>query len=120
MGWLLSAAAFVLISLAGAGKITGKAADAVFYRTCTVNADNSLSYETKSITDYTAVDSNTTDWGTGWYVVNGNITISSRITVSGDVHCILADGCQLTAGSGITLKEGNSLTVYGSVKGTGN
>ena len=34
---------------------------------------------------------------TAWYVVNGEVTISDRITVSGDVHLILADGCTLDA-----------------------
>ncbi|MGM9619242.1 MAG: hypothetical protein ACI3W8_05360, partial [Oscillospiraceae bacterium] len=44
----------------------------------------------------TVVESGTTTWNGGWYVVNSNVTIDSRVTVSGNVHLILADGCTLT------------------------
>ena len=41
------------------------------------------------------------------------VTINvGRVTVSGDVHLILADGCKLTAGTGIEVNSGNSLTIY--------
>ena len=57
-----------------------------------------------------------TSWGENdgqkhWYVVNGDITISSRISVTGDVHLILADGCKLTANGGIGVS--GSLIIYG-------
>ena len=73
----------------------------------------------------TVVDSSTTTWGssrsTTWYVVNDptGVTISSRITVRGNVHLILADGASLTASKGITVAEGNNLTIYGQENGTG-
>lgn len=68
--------------------------------------------------DYTVIDSNTTTWngsGTtgGWYVVNSSITISRRVTVTGDVHLILVDDCTLTVNGGIRVAQGNSLTIYG-------
>ena len=44
-------------------------------------------------------------------MVNGDITISSRISVTGDVHLILADGCKLTANGGIGVS--GSLIIYG-------
>ena len=44
-------------------------------------------------------------------MVNGDITISSRISVTGDVHLILADGCKLTANVGIGVS--GSLIIYG-------
>lgn len=50
----------------------------------------------------TVVDGSNT-WNGGWYVVNSNVTISSRITVSGSVNLILADGYTLTASQGITV-----------------
>ncbi|MFI3227252.1 MAG: hypothetical protein R3Y09_07570, partial [Clostridia bacterium] len=59
----------------------------------------------------TAITDQTT-WSSGWYEVTGQVTISSRITVTGDVHLILADGATLTASAGITVNEGNSLTIY--------
>ena len=71
---------------------------------------------TGSCTDYTVV-SDQTAWGeagqTKWYVVNSSVTIADRITVSGDVHLILSDGCTLTASKGIGVTNGNSLTIYG-------
>ena len=60
-----------------------------------------------------------TTWSTGWYVVNSNITINSRVTVTGHVHLILADGCKLTASNGIEVSEENSLTIYGQTNGSG-
>ncbi len=67
----------------------------------------------------TVVESSTTTWSTGWYVVNSNVTISSRVTVSGEVNLILADGYTLTASQGITVDGSNSLTIYGQAGGTG-
>ena len=66
----------------------------------------------------TVVDADTSEWASeldseAWYVVNTNVTISTRITVSGDVHLILADGGKLTAEKGISVTSGNSLTIYG-------
>ena len=67
---------------------------------------------TATATDVTESD---TSWGENddqehWYVVNGDITISSRISVTGDVHLILADGCKLTANGGIEVF--GSLIIY--------
>ena len=71
----------------------------------------------------TAVESTSTAWGsagqTTWYVVSRNVTIETRITVTGNVNLILADGCTLTAQKGISVTSGNSLTIYGQSKGTG-
>lgn len=61
--------------------------------------------------NYQVVTGQTT-WNDGWYVVNGHAAIDSRITVSGDVHLILMDGCSLTARNGITVEEPDSLTIY--------
>ena len=91
-------------------------------------ADNSVSYvdaENNQLTcsDYTAVTDTRTSWGsagqTTWYVVNSSVTIADRITVTGDVHLILADGYTLTANKGISVTSGNSLTIYGQIAGTG-
>ena len=85
---------------------------------------------TATATDVTESD---TSWGENddqehWYVVNGDITISSRISVTGDVHLILADGCKLTANSGIQVQDddndisngsSNSLTIYAQSEGDG-
>ena len=64
----------------------------------------------------TDVTESNTSWGENddqehWYVVNGDITISSHISVTGDVHLILADGCKLTANGSIGVS--GSLIIYG-------
>ena len=40
------------------------------------------------------------------------MTIGSRVTVSGEVHLILADNASLTVNDGINVTEGNSFSVY--------
>ena len=47
----------------------------------------------------------------GWYIVKSTRNVG-RVTVSGDVHLILADGCELTARTGIEVNSGSSLTIY--------
>ncbi|MBO4867430.1 MAG: hypothetical protein J5582_12870 [Ruminococcus sp.] len=62
---------------------------------------------------YTSIASNTTTWNNGWYVVDSNVTISSRITVNGNnVHLILCDGYTLNAPKGIRVATGKGLTIY--------
>ncbi len=64
------------------------------------------------------VTESTTAWGSGWYVANpGTTNIGSRITVSGDVHLILADHATLNANAGITVEGDNSLTIYAQSTG---
>ena len=58
-------------------------------------------------------DSKNWDGATEWYVVKDTITISERITVTGDVHLILADGAELKAEKGINVSDENALTIYG-------
>ncbi|MGN0347977.1 MAG: hypothetical protein ACI4DR_00430, partial [Roseburia sp.] len=92
-----------------------------------LDADGTL----KTSTSATEVTSSDTEWtGTttnpGWYVVNTNVTIGTednpqRVTVSGDVRLILADGCTLTVNGGIQVQDNstgstpntNALTIYG-------
>lgn len=63
------------------------------------------------------VDNQTAKWSSGWYVVNDSVTIGSekqpqRVTVTGEVHLILADNASLTVHGGINVAEGNALTIY--------
>ena len=73
----------------------------------------------------TAVTGDDTTWGTDnettWYVAQGDVTIESRVTVTGDVHLILADGCNLTVNGGIYVSSwtASKLTIYGQENGTG-
>jgi|GEM_PF-2227370 len=62
-----------------------------------------------------AVTSSTREWTNGnRYIVNGEVTIPQRVTVSGEVTLILAEGAVLNAQKGITVNEGNKLTIEGS------
>ncbi len=78
-------------------------------------------WPTRKVTEYTEInaDNNPTTWTEGWYVVNGNVTISDVVTVSGDVSLILMDGSTLTCSQGINVSGDNRLTIYGQEDGTG-
>jgi len=47
------------------------------------------------------------------FAVNQDVTISSRITIIGNVTLYLGEGTTLTAPKGIELSQGNSLTING-------
>jgi len=93
--------------------------------TNTIETLNDVKYldengEEQTADNVAVIDNQTAEWSGGWYVVNSDVEISDRITVTGDVHLILADGNTLTAKSGIGVDgEGNSLTIYGQTGGTG-
>ena len=67
----------------------------------------------EAITEITA---GMTAWGEAgakkWYVVNGAVEINTRVTVTGDVHLILADGAQLKAKQGIDVSERRGYSGY--------
>ena len=65
---------------------------------------------------YKAVNKNELEWAGGWYVAENSVYITDRVTVTGDVHLILTNGCDLTAMTGIQVSEGNSLTIYAQSK----
>ncbi len=84
--------------------------DTINYLTCD---DSGKIWEVKTCDFCTEVAAVDTIWPAGWYVVKGTITITGRVTVSGEVHLILADGCRLTAQEGISVAEaGSCLTIY--------
>lgn len=67
-------------------------------------------------------------WTDGnWYVVTEDVTISERITTSGDVNLVLCDGAKLTAKKGISVNGDNgynpnqnaTLNIYSQSGGTG-
>lgn len=81
---------------------------------------------TGTCSDYTLITEDTTSWGGDTCYVAGsaapisdpvNITIDSRITVTGNVNLILCDNCTLTAAYGITVEEGNTLNIYAQSEG---
>ena len=99
-------------------------------RSYTAQWDNRLNYMAYNTTTHalepqllysnrTLVTLGTTSMTGGWYVVDDDVTISSRITVSGTVNLILCDGKTLTASAGITVSEGNTLNIYAQSGGSG-
>ena len=105
--------------------------DNVTFLGATVNATtNEVTFTDETCNVYTPVTSSTdhVTWGNSttptWYVVSGNVDITSRITVTGEVNLILKDGAKLTASEGITVaKESdsviNTLNIFGQAAGTG-
>ena len=49
---------------------------------------------------------------TKWYVVEGEVSINSRLNINGDVHLILLDDSSLVVNGGVEVNSNNSLTVY--------
>lgn len=75
-------------------------------------------------TAVTAADTSWDDTGEtdGWYLAEGNVAIGTQqvpamVTVTGDVHLILADGAELTVYGGIDVAQGKSFTVYAQSTG---
>lgn len=87
-----------------------------------VHANTAVSYldaqgTTQTIEDYTIINNTTTsltssDDSKGWYVVNENIEINTRLQVIGDVHLILLNDSKLVVNGGIEVNDTNSLTIY--------
>ena len=79
--------------------------------------------QTKYCTAYTVLTSETKesilnyadkwyDLPAGWYVVEGDVTITPRLDTHGAVNLILTNGSHLTAEWGIDVKVGDTFTVY--------
>ena len=53
----------------------------------------------------------------GWYTATDNITMSERLTFSGDANLVLAKGVTLNAAKGIHVPAGSSLTIWSQGQG---
>ncbi|MEE3403967.1 MAG: LPXTG cell wall anchor domain-containing protein [Acutalibacteraceae bacterium] len=75
----------------------------------------------KACNDYTALDSRSDDYLKGWYVVDHNMTINSRLYVDDDdpVNIILCDGATLTCPKGIQISYYSRLNIYGQSRDSG-
>ena len=115
----------MLVTLLGAFTMTASAADGdVSYVERSWNGTQVVdTQKTLSAGGYTSVTAGSTAWGIAdtvtWYVVDSTVTLTERITVTGDVHLVLVDGAVLTANLGVNIPEGSSLTVYGQSVDTG-
>ena len=105
----------------------GSTGDKVFYAKWGVVKSNETYIDASGspqTAECSAVGSGTTTLESGWYAVDGNVTISSTVTVSGNAHLILKDGSKLTISvtsydAGIGIPSGSSLTIYGQTAGSG-
>jgi len=75
-------------------------------------------------TDAAVVTATTVTMNSGWYVVTKDVNVDTRMKVQGDVHLVLCDGTTLNAAGddgsmGISVTEGNSLTIYSQAGNTG-
>ena len=64
------------------------------------------------IEDFFNSDNKWYDMPAGWYVVEGDVTITPRLDTHGAVNLILTDDCHLTVPWGINVKEGDTFTIY--------
>ncbi len=86
----------------------------VDYQEATWDGSSKVTYAAKTAENCAVVKNSTeaVTWTAGWYAVNGSVTISEPVTVSGAVSLILTDGCTLNAERGIVVTSTNSLTIY--------
>ena len=119
MKWVLSVMLVMILTLLPGITMTAYAADVVSYVYYTQDGNTAIRHTDGSQSTYTTVTDSTTSWSNGWYVVNSNVTVSSRISVTGTVYLILCDGYKLTASAGITVTGNNHLVIYGQDAGTG-
>ncbi|MBQ2591099.1 MAG: hypothetical protein II569_05110, partial [Paludibacteraceae bacterium] len=106
------------VTVLSAVSLTAWAVDPVSYVYYTVDGTTATMHNDGSQTSYTVV-TDQTEWSDGWYVVNSNVTIADRITVSGTVNLILCDNATLTASKGITVTGENTLNIYAQSVGSG-
>lgn len=82
----------------------------------TGDADAQLGTQTATVSGWTDINSSNapTTWTTGTYKVTEDVSISSRITVSGDVTLFLGENTTLTCGRSIMVFANNKLTIDGT------
>ena len=90
-----------------------------FYIERSWTGDNTDGHVVKKLKIATGVSnySGSSSVSSGWYLLSGNHTgdsgqYSDRVTISGDVHFILQDGCNIEFDKGIYIKAGSKLYVH--------
>lgn len=66
--------------------------------------------------DAIVLTSDMTTWGSedgAWYVLDGDVSIGSRVVVSGTANLFLKDRCTLKIGKGINVPPNATLNIYG-------
>lgn len=104
-------------NIEGTGEITGSPVNSSYKNVKYIDengkeqtADNALGISSSNVL-----------WSNNWYVVKGEVTLTNRVEIQGDVHLILEDGAKLIAPFGIKVQDDdnnvengslNSLTIY--------
>lgn len=76
----------------------------------------------KHLTSYTLVTDSLTEMSDSkWYVVQGNITVGSRVNCNGTANLLLCDGSAIDFVEGIRVESGmkSDLNIYGQQAGSG-
>lgn len=117
----MAVVAVSMITFADASDATEKATDdgTVEYR----YYDEESGEWKNSSKECTELSNGTDNWTAsgeeGWYFASGDVTISKRIEITGDVHLVLKDDCVLNLPKGVHLPKDSSLTIYSGNEGTG-
>ena len=119
------AAVAAAVMCAGATAVTNTGFQFMPQLSVTASAATSVTYindagSVKKTSDYTLMTSSTKKLTGGYYVVDGNVTIDSRIKVTDDSYIIITDGSKLVAKAGINVASGVEFTVYTQDGGTGS
>ena len=96
-----------------------KKADEVEYTEAVWSPGTGVIKTKETVSTYSLVTKDDTNWEDGWYVLAGDVKITDRINVTGDAHLILCDGRTLTAEKGITVADGKTLMIYGQKNSSG-
>lgn len=102
------------------GTITGNQPgliDPVSYLAC--NEETGQDWVEKTCEFYLPITESTTNLKSGWYVARDEVTIDTRVGVTGNVHLILADDCVLKVNGGLTVHNSNHLHIYSQSGETG-
>ena len=67
--------------------------------------------------DYQVFTKDMTTLTSGWYVVDTDMTLNTRLLVTGNVNLVLDQNAQLTANQGVHLPEGHYLTIWKTING---
>lgn len=116
-------AVFMVVSMVPMGAFSVFAAEETYVdRTWDAEAKKVVDTE-KSIPTAESITADTTELGSGWYVVDGDVTVDGRINITGTAanptRIILKDGCTLTVLDGLHLPPSRVLYVYGQSEDSG-
>ncbi len=83
-----------------------------------INGTNYESFDFEGVTVGSLAEGNGFNAGDlTWIIIDGNVTFTNVINVSGTANVILKDGATLTASKGVYVPEGSTLNIYAQSTG---